>query len=285
MLGFLYTVYEQVQETEQSILYLKKSIYKDINSAPIIIVSTSKNTHLFSDICDKYNCNLIYFNDAPGDNTRWKSKSNPYGPINPPSKAPSFPLNSEPPGGLWRYNWLAMRILLSIELGVQMARTIGIKGLLHFHSDSYWSEKQENILSDYNKLIENSYMLMVDVAQQQENGVLPKGMRFCPEGIFFNIDECYKYEYAFSFNKIWTNLNSNGNFIDINEFCCQDWCASEALLGQFAYYCLTKKNIFNSDDKLDQVWYNKIYIRQYRNHHGNFYNGFSNLELFQEMKN
>lgn len=283
MLGFLYTVYQQVAETDYSISLLKSSTYPEIRDAEIIIVSTSQED-VWSDLAEKYGAVLIHFRGAPSDGTRWKSKSNPHGPVRTPSVAPSWPEGTDPPGGLWRYNWLTMRILLSMELGIQTARTLGIKGLLHFHSDSYWGVEQGNIINDYNVLIGQSKMLMVDVAQQQENGVLPKGMRFCPESLFFNVDECYKYQYGFNFSDIWTNPNSNGDFVNIYEFCCQDWCASEALLGQYAYYCLTGYNVFTGQDELDSVWYDKIAIRQCRDHHGHFANGFSNIETRQPMR-
>lgn len=288
MLGFLYTVFEDADSTKNSISILRSSKYEKISKAPIIIVSTSKNTNNFGSLAKEYDCNLIEFRNAPGNNSeicQWISKSNPWiEDKHPLSKCPSWSNNTEPPGGLWRYNWLSMRILLSMEIGIKFAETLNIDGLLHLHSDTFWkSDYHHNIIHDYDMLINKNIMLITDIAQQQENNIIPSGFKFCPEGIMFNIPECKKYEYGFSFSRIYNNKNSNGIFDDINDFCCQDYCASEALLGQYAYFCLTHKNVFEPTDIVDPIFYNKIHRRIHRNHHGDFETGLVNVETIQHM--
>ena len=102
--------------------------------------------------------------------------------------------------------------------------------------------------------------------------IIPKNTHFHPEGLILNINECFKCGYGFTFHNIWNDKCS---------FKTHNIASPEALLGQYAEYCLSGNNILKNTYKLSDIYKEKVKIRNYRTYHGEFDDGLVNMKTIQ----
>jgi hypothetical protein len=233
-IGFIITAYKQKELVIENIKRIKS--YKLFDNPKIIVVSTSEVDIGFEEIEQYENVYFINFKDAPQMTSR---------------AAKEF----------------VQRIFFSIRLGLIKAKELNIEKVLHLHSDTYWDAEKENNL--YNIFLDlNDYMVMCDICSSEDMYVgMGKKIHIHPEGIFLNIQECYKYGYGFNFDKIW-----NSNFNSIN------MASPEELLGTYAIYCLSNEVITNFNTEIPQIYYDKIKFLMTREYHGIFDSGLCNIQ-------
>lgn len=288
--GFLITAYKQIGLVEQNILRIRDD-YKHLNKSPIIIVTTCEYDIGFIELEYKYNdVYVIEYPNAPNPNNKI-SKSNTTLTSKDKfieSKAPVFDWADRGendgfvPGTRWRYEYIAARILLSMRLGFIKSFDLGIKTLLHLHSDSWWeTSHEENLIRDIEKVRGENLLFYGDISEALDNGRWEPGFLFCPEGIIFNLDVCKRIGYGFNFDEIYfNNDNTNGILNNNKQFFCSDFSSTEPLLSEFALWKLTGKNYYEYDI-IPNEYYNKVKVRMRRPFHGNFSSGLCNKETKQ----
>lgn len=168
---------------------------------------------------------------------------------------------------------LTKRIFNSIQKGMYLMKDLFVDVVLHIHSDTYWDENKENILiNNFNDVINNNYLFSGDIDIHCESGApIPKDIHFHPEGLIFNMNECIKYNFVFTLGELWDN----------NEFKSHNYGSPEALIGQFAIFCLSGENIISLNQTIPEIYFSKVKIRNYRTYHGTFSDGLINLKINQ----
>ena len=236
-IGFLITAYKQKDLVIENIKRIQS--YKLFDKPKIIVVSTSEVDLGFKEIEQYENVHFIDFKDAPKMSSRATKE-------------------------------FVQRILFSIRLGLIKAKELNIEKILHLHSDTYWDPEKENNL--YNIFLHlSNYMLICDICIGEDASVANgKKIHIHPEGLFFNIKECYKYGYGFNFDKIWCS-----------EFNCENMASPEGLLGFYAIYCLSNKVIMDFNTEIPQIYYDKIKFLMLRDYHGIFDHGLCNIKTDQ----
>lgn len=273
MFGILITAYQQVDFAEQQINYIRNQ-YKVLNDIPIIIVTTSEIDVGFKKLEKYKKVYVVELKNAPGsEGSKFVTKSNP--PC------------ADPPGGYWRYCYLAARILYAMQHGFWTARTLEITELVHLHTDTYWeADKEMNLVNDLINVRDEKLLFIGDVPTPVEvHKKLPPEISFCPEGMVFNLKECYQYRYGFTFDDIYKTQNSQDKLVNGKQFYCTDYMSFETLSGQYAIWCLAKQNIFGPDSKVPQIFRDKVKTRLLRTHHGKFESGLINIETHQPKGN
>lgn len=237
--GFLITAYKQIELVRENINRIRNN-YKILNNSDIIIVTTSEEDIGFKSLEEYENVHVIEYKNAP-------------------------PMLS--------FCDLSKRIFNSIQFGLYMAKELEIDCVLHLHSDTYWEIHKENILFNYmNIVLDDNLLFSGDIDIHCEfNSPIPPNIHFHPEGIIFNIKECLKYGYGFTFDRIWKN----------DGFISHNICSPEALIGQYAIFCLSSENVIKSTDVIPYIYFQKIKIRNYRTYHGIFDDGLINLKTKQ----
>lgn len=284
--AFLITAYKQVDLVEQNILRIRNE-YKTLNNCFVIIVSTSEVDVGFAKLADKHrNLVIIEYPNAPSPSNKFVTKSNTTLTSEKKFSGSKAPIFDNPdifvPGGRWRYEYIAARILMSMKAGFLIADSGGINTILHLHSDSWWkSDYEDNLINDIEKVRNENLLFYGDVSEPLDNGRWKPGFLFCPEGIVFNIDECRRFGYGFDFNEIYyDNENENGILNNKDQFFCSDFSSTEPLLSEFALWKLTGKNYYEFD-VIPKVYYDKVKVRLRRQHHGEFSSGLCNKETTQ----
>ena len=247
--AFLITSYDQTDLVEANIKRIQNE-YKTLNNCKIIVVSTHPQDVMR--YLEKYKgVIVICFGDAPGNpSVDWKSLSRNGGYIS------------------WRHEFLPARIMNSIEKGLKRANHIKAKYLLHLHGDSYYpADKEDKILADIAKIKNATALIDLNANEELPNlagRYIGKGLHFLPENMLFNVKKCFDIGYGFRFSTIWE---------DGSKFATHDSGSIEAMLGQFAYFCLTGKNSLKGGDVLDDIFYREFIVREIRDHHSK--NGFA----------
>jgi len=253
---FLITAYEDTHGIKRNIRFIRKK-YKELTGVAIIIVSTSDNPSIFNFLKTYPNVYFIPFTDAPGskNNTSYKSRD-----------------NGGPYWG-WHSEFLPPRILMSIELGLKKAIELNKKICFHIHADTYWRPaKIKNLINEMSVLIDQNLLMIADMSVQNEvsarnhNG--PRYIAYQPEGMLLNIAECQRTGYGITFSKI---------FDEKSGFVSQNYGCIEILIGQYAIYCLSKKNITKQTDVLPKIYDEKVRTRMSRDYHGYFKSGLRNI--------
>jgi hypothetical protein len=237
--GIIITAYKQKDLVEQNIIRIRKR-YRLLDTLPIIVVSTSEENIGFEELQNSYDdIHFLEFPNAPGSSNCnwWKSRPNPSGYLN------------------WRHQFLPPRILLSMQKGIQYAYDIGLKKILHLHSDTYFKEENEvNLIKFFNML--DQCMMICDTSSEDEGAaqevkILPKMLHIHPEGLFLNLEKCKSIGYGFEFFKIF---DPNSGFISHN------YGSLEALIGQFCIWCLSHKNILKYEDEIPKEYFENVYF-------------------------
>ncbi len=252
---FLITAYDQVDLVIKNIKRIRSEYPIQLATTKIIVVSTHEED-LFSDKILDDQTLFIHFKDAPGNklSREFNSKENPAGKY----------LN-------WRQEYLPPRILLSIEKGLMLAYDLGIKSALHLHSDTYWEpQKISNLLTEQKEI--SKYLFIGDLSFPNEYSsfrlkVIPFLLHFQPEGLHFNIQKSKETGFL-NFSEIWSykSMFQSHNFGSI-----------EALIGQYAHFCLCQSNITSYSQSLKLEYINNINFRTIRMYHGKFRYGLVNL--------
>jgi hypothetical protein len=234
--GFLITAYKQIELVEQNIIRIKN--YKKLSNSIIVVVSTSEIDIGFKKLERYENVFVIEYMDAI--------------PCN------DLMLN------------LAKRIFNSIQKGLLFMKDLSVEVVLHLHGDTYWDEnKENNLLFNFNDVINNNYLISGDIDIHSEyNPLIPKNIHFHPEALIFNIKECIKYNYGFTLGELWDN----------KEFKSHNYASPEALIGQSLIFYLSGENIISPNQKIPQIYFEKVKIRNYRTYHGVFPDGLINLK-------
>lgn len=237
--GFLITAYKQVELVEENIKRIQS--YKHLNNSKIVVVTTSEVDVGFKKLESYNNVHIIENKEVPE-----------YTDL----------------------GTLSIRIYNSIQKGLFLLKDYDVDVCLHLHSDTYWSfDKEKKLLNYLYEVYNNNYLFSGDLdIHCEESSPLPKGVHFHPEGLIFNVSECYKYGYGFTFDKIWD---------DSYGFKSHNYKSPEALLGQYAIFLLTKENIINKSKEIPKLYFDKVKVRNKRTYHGEFNDGLVNIKTKQ----
>ncbi len=267
--GFLITAFQQIDLTRKNIERIRNE-YKFLHNCDIIVVTTSPQDVGFDTLATDFkNVHVINFRDAPGtEGSTFVTKSN----------APS----QDMPGGIWRYNFLAARILYSMKKGLVKAKELGLDAILHLHSDTYWQSDKESILvAEMYNVIDDNLLFSGDCAESFERHKrIPPNMNFCPEGIIFNVGMCIRTGFS-DFEKIYEGPNKNFEFVNKDEYWCKDYVGIEIILGTWAMWRLCGKNMLDVNDEVPELFRRKVKCRSVRAHHNSFPDGLVNLPQTQ----
>lgn len=253
--GFVITAYDQVDFVKDNINRIRSEYPKVISNSPIIIITTHEDD-LFSNALIQFkNVYLIHYKDAPGnkDNKTYISKL------------------SQGERKNWRGEFLPIRILTSLQLGIEKANSLNLKRILHLHSDTYWKpEKIDKLLLDIK--LSSDYLIIGDLSIEPElssikNNVIPPFFHFQPEGLMINIEKAIKTGF-YKFDEIWKKDSL---------FQTHNYMAIEAIIGQYAHFSLTNKCIVKKTDIVTKEYYKQVKVRTIRNYHGIFNSGLVNL--------
>lgn len=245
-IGFLITAYKLLHVVEDNIQVIQQ--YSKLYNSHIVVVTTAEEDVGFSVLETKYkNVHVIRFTDAP----KYEAKSFRQTP----------PLHGVS---------LAQRIFLSIEKGLKKHEKLNTDICIHVHSESYWVKEAEDILLQYCKEVHDEHLLFSgDLCEEDSHTPIATYTHFHPEGLIINIKKAKDLGFI-ELNRIWTDLNFNShNFGSI-----------EALIGQFALYCVTGQLILNKEP-LNDLYFKSVKARQTRPYHGVFKDGFVNVEIKQ----
>lgn len=257
--AFLITSYKQVELVVRNIRRIRTEYPADLARAPIIVVSTSEEPVFEERLRDQSNVHFVPFRDAPG------------------AKGARLQL---PPERMsrhdgWRAQYLPARILLSIQRGLKVAAGLDCRTCLHLHSDTYWLPAKADRLLFEMELLEHK-LFIGDVSYPNEKsfaqtfGAPRPRIHFQPEGLHFNLRWCQRVGFGFNFEKIWEADSA---------FRSHDFGAIEALIGQFAVFCLTGANCLPNDTEARNTADDAIHVRTTRVYHGVFRSGLVNLNL------
>jgi len=244
--GFLITAYKHLELVEQNINNIQQ--YQYLADSPIVIVTTSEEDIGFSSLEKKYkNVYVINFNNAPK-----------YEEIGFKNTLPLYGVS------------LAKRIFLSIEKGLKKHNDLKTDICVHLHSDSFWKKEFESNLILYcNDVYNNNILFSGDLCIEDNSSPITNSTHFHPEGLIINISEAIKWNFI-NLNRIW-----NDNTFDSHNF-----GSVEALIGQFAAYCVTRQ-LITSNIVINDEYYKKVKARYTRPYHGEFCDGFVNLQITQ----
>lgn len=252
-LGWLITAYQQVAETLDRIDRIKAMC----PASQICVVTTSETDCGFQEVRNR-GCWLIEYDNAPGSKKcNWfKSKSNVE--------------RYDTAGNIWRAQYLTARILTSIQTGLRFLDIHGCEYVLHIHSDTFFYN--DNVLrDDIQRLTENNYLFIADATKPcEESQILPPGFCFQPEGTLFNLQECKRTGF-WDFHKIYHSRNSRNEYAYPEDFYSVDIIGYEATFGSWAHYVLAERNVLDSFEQVDPLYYKKCIVRCTRNYHGDFY--------------
>jgi len=167
---------------------------------------------------------------------------------------------------------LTKRILLSIEIGLKKLTELNVDYCLHLHSDTFWDANKKNILVDtFNDLIINDYLIIGDIDVLCDCVMaIPQNTHFHPEGLFINIK--YSNEIGYSY---FSNIFNDSGFLSHN------FCSIEALISQYAIYCLSGENILTVNTYIPIIYFEKVKINLRRGYHGVFESGLINYLTIQ----
>ena len=251
--AFVITTHKQMEQVREGIERIRS--YSRLGDSPIYVISTAENDPGFASLTGPLkNVRFFHFKNAPGN----LSRSDYVKPV--------FEFRN------WRQEFLPPRILLSIEMGCKNALAHGCDKVVHLHSDSYY--KDEDYLRGELEATEDK-LLRAEIAPNEYSGSNPPDGRhfkyplhFHPESLIINLKECVKLRipYALRFSYIY-----EGKFVS------RHWGGTEALVGQFAMFCLNGKSPLYFEDDLPN--YDKLVVRPVREYHGDFpyfYNGRGN---------
>jgi hypothetical protein len=253
--AFIVTAYKQIDLVKQNIERIRFKYQSSLKDSPIIVVSTSETPVGFEELDKQYkNINFIPYPNAPGSIDH---------------KGMPSPDNSKAGGYVsWRHEFLPRRILFSIQLAMQVSDFIGVKKIIHLHSDTYIHENYEYKLLNHIKLLDD-YMVLADLALDEEaSSPLPPLMHWQPEGLMLNLEKCKKCGYGFRFNTLYKGKSW---------FQTHNWGSLEAILAQAAVKALTGKDILSKNDVIPQEYYDNVYFKDKRTHHGMFPTGLVNI--------
>ena len=245
---FHISCYRQVDLALQNIGNIRNN-FKTLGQCPILVTSTSPDEVGFSDFPSEHEGVYVrLFNHAPGN--------------------PGVPWKSRQTHPEWRLEYLPPRIFIPIMEALSIAYMTGTKFVLHLHSDSFWMPDAEQLLIDECEMLEKENLLFRgDLSHLTDHvGAIPPGTHFQPEFLLFNVAECHKYGYGFKFREIWD---------DKSGFESHNYCAIEALFGQFAAWKLTGNSITKPDDVIPDIYKEKVSVRCERGFHGFFKHGYN----------
>lgn len=243
--GFIITAYKQIDLCINTIDMIRNS-YGLLKESPIIIITTSEEDIGFKELEDTDdNIYIIEYKDAP------------------PYIAVDYL-------GISNYGvQLSKRILLSLQKGLYKAKELNIDVCLHLHSDTYWqSDKIYNLIKYMQDVYDNKLLFSGDLSLDDKNSPISEGIHFEPEGLIININESIKYNFI-NFENIWSSKFRTHNFGSI-----------EAMIGQFALWCLSGEYLL-SKDIIPNIYKEKIRVRSTRPIHGVFEDGFVNQYTIQ----
>lgn len=240
---FHISAFRQVDLTEKNILNIRNN-FTELKDCPIIVTSTAPEDPGFGNLAHKYkDVYFLHFDSAPGNpHVIWKSRQ------------------THPE---WRIEYLPPRILLPIQHVMRFVYSCGSKFMLHLHSDSFWNPRAEDMLLHETEHLKCfKIMFRGDLSALTDDvGAIPRGTHFQPEGLLFNLEECYRWGYGFDFHEIWDEGSG---------FASHNYCALEALFGQFAAWKLTGACVTKPDDVLPHIYREKVSVRCKRIFHGEF---------------
>lgn len=249
------TTYQQLKLTKDNILNFRNKFTGYFSTCPIVVITTSEDDIGFKKLEQEFeNVYVIEFNDAPGSSTcNWYD----FDPYNGKYRS-------------WIHRFIVPRIFMSIEKGLKKALELNYTKVLHLHSDTFWQVSYESKL---NKLFEelDNYMIMGDISISDDKaGPTPDGIHFHPEGLFFNLAKCIENSnYGLSYSTIFTHDS---------EFKSHNYCSPEALIGQYAAWCIDKVNIMDKSQCLSNNYWKNVKILLKRDYHGEFEHGLVNLK-------
>ena len=253
---FIITAYDQVNLVEANIARIREQYPTSIKNAPIILVSTSEDD-LFSHLSNQEYLHFLHYKDAPGNslNVHFKTKTNPAGKYID-----------------WRQEYLPPRILSSISKALDCAFDLGCSSALHLHSDTFWlPNKIDNLLNELEEIKEKLFIGDLSFPNEYssfKNKVLPHFIHFQPEALHFNVKKAKETGFS-NFHEIWK---------ENTDFKMHNYGSIEALIGQYANFCLTKEIIVNYKDRLSKKYFKAIGFRTIRGYHGQFRYGLTNLD-------
>ena len=237
--GILITAYENVEQSLQNILHIRKN-FNSINKCQIVVISTTEKPEVRQQFT-----NLLYreglqplivkvLDNVPG---------NPGVCWQPPEQV----YNS------WRHKWLPIRIFKSLSAGFNLLYEVGIEVGLHLHSDTFLKSEYEERLLDEITDIQKDCLGYWDLCIEDHTGVHvhPEGMAWflpkCKELGILDIPNCF-------YQKHYRHWN---------------WASTESLIGTWCNYRLCAQNI-GIDERGCQNFYNEFKVRTKRPYHGDF---------------
>jgi|GEM_PF-1566924 len=243
--GFIITAYKQIDLCTNTINMIRKD-YGILKTSPIIIVTTSEEDIGFKEL-ENINDNIFVI----------ENKDVPR----------CTPVNYL---GIEHYGFnLSKRILISLQKGLDKAIELNLDVIIHLHSDTYWQSNKIDILTEYLKdVYENKLLFSGDLSLIDVDSPITRDIHFEPEGLIINIKESVKCGFA-KFENIWAGDFNSHNYGSI-----------EAMIGQFAVWCLSKQTIL-SNEPLPKIYREKVKIRQTRPCHGIFEDGLVNQKIIQ----
>ncbi len=248
--AYLITAYRQKDLTEENIKRIRNEYKTSLKDSPIVIVTTSEDDkENFGELQEKYpDVYVLHFPNAPGsEGADWfHSKENPAGQYIS-----------------WRHEFLPPRILISLQKAMCFANDMECIKAIHLHSDSYIpASYEEQLIKDIYLL--DTVMIIADVSEDDEasaaaNKVIPPMMHLHIEGLMLNLTKCLECGYGFTFSNIF---DKNSGFQSHN------YGSIEALLAQYAIYCLSGVGINKFDQELPKEYFQNVYFRMCRQYHG-----------------
>jgi hypothetical protein len=155
-----------------------------------------------------------------------------------------------------------------MQLGTILAHSIGVTKLLHLHSDSFWETTKEQSLIDIFQDLDH-YTVIGDLSICAESvKTRPPGLCINPEGLFLNLERCYKCGFVFRFHELFTN----------KDFKTNSYGGTEPLLGEGLHWFLTGKLILDKNSVVEEVFRQELKIMMSRDYHGVFSHGLVNLK-------
>lgn len=238
--GILITAYENVEQTLQNILHIRKN-FTSINKCQIVVISTTEKQSVKEAFT-----NLLYreglqplivkvLDNVPGnpgcnwERPEWETAIN------------------------WRHRYLGGRIFKSLSVGWNLLYDLDIEIVYHLHSDSFIKPQYEPQLLNEIYDLQHDFMGIWDICIEDTgnlNHIHPEGMNLniqkCRENNILDIFDCFNCSY-----KTW-----NPGSI-------------EAVIGTFVNYCLCGRSV-KIDEECSQLYYQEFVVRTKRSYHGDF---------------
>lgn len=237
--AIIITGYKQVDLCERAIIETRKMKYR----YPIIVISTSEIPFGFEEMCARHkDVTYVAFSNAPYN-----------------ENAGDYPLKAYKK---FKFQ-LIPRILLSLEIGIGIARTLGRTKICHIHSDCYYRSDMEDKLDNIFSALENN--LIVGDTALFINDVEAKRcyhghkLSLHPEGLFINTEK-----------NIW--------FTQFHKALQEDFylnpTAMENVLAEWAFKCINFQSFAEcvAEGILEgamQHYNNQVMVMMERGSHGN----------------